>query len=237
MDWDSILKAYPNDTDAILGIKSLKEKVEGIMAGADIPVVEMPCREMDDFDPFLHIIAPVCSAVWMDVAGAEPVFDMALAIRDFIADSPAPVAPGPQQELAEAVMNAVVSRFLNLLREKNPQLIPGDWNKGSCPFCGAYPKIAFDAEEGRTLACLSCGHVWRFPRVTCFVCGTTDHELLGYFDAEGVEGVKVYFCTSCRHYLKVVDARVRIAHDPETEDALTLVMDSLAEQEGFLPPE
>jgi hypothetical protein len=237
MDWDSILKAYPNDTDAILGIKSLREKVEGIMAGITIPVIETPCREMDDFNPFLQVFTPICMAVWKDMAGAEPSFDMAEVLKAFIDDSPAPHIPEAEHDLAEAVMNAVISGFLHLLREKNSHLIPEDWSKGICPFCGAYPKIGFDAEDKRTFSCLSCGHTWRFPRLTCYVCGATDHNVLGYFDAEDVEGVRVYFCRSCKHYIKIVDSRVRIIHDPETEDALTLVMDSLADQEGFIPAE
>lgn len=237
MDWESILKAYPNDTAAILGIRSLREKVDGIMAGLTVPVIEAPCREMDDFNPFLQVFAPICSALWKEVSGADPTFDMTGVLKAFIADSPIPEIPESEHDLAEAVMNAVISRFLHLLREKNPGLVPEEWSKGTCPFCGAFPKIGFDAEDKRTLACLSCGHTWRFPRVTCFVCGTTDHTVMGYFDAEGVDGVKVYFCRSCGHYIKIVDSRVRIVNDPETEDALTLVMDSLAEQEGFAPAE
>jgi hypothetical protein len=237
MDWESILKAYPNDTDAILDIKSLREKVESIMAGITIPVIEAPCREMDDFDPFLQVFTPICLAVWKDAAGTEPSFDMAAALKAFIADTEVHGIPEGEQDLAEAVMNATISRFLHLIREKNAHLIPEEWGKGICPFCGAYPKIGFDSEDKRTLACLSCGHVWRFPRLTCYVCGTTDHNVLGYFDTEDSEGVRVYFCRSCGHYIKIVDTRVKIVYDPETADALTLVMDSFAEQEGFSPAE
>ncbi|HNY66220.1 MAG TPA: formate dehydrogenase accessory protein FdhE [Deltaproteobacteria bacterium] len=237
MDWETILKAYPNDTDAILGIKSLREIVERIMADVTIPVLETPCREMSDFSPFLQVFTPICMAVWKEVAQADPGFDMAEVLKSFIADSPVPEIPEAERDLAEGVMNATVSRFLHLLREKNQSLVPEEWSKGVCPFCGAYPKIGFDAEDKRTLACLSCGHTWRFPRVTCYMCGTSDHNLLGYFDTEEIEGVRVYFCRSCNHYIKIVDSRVRITRDPETEDALTLVMDSLALQEGFVQPE
>jgi FdhE protein len=162
---------------------------------------------------------------------------MAGVLKAFIADEEIPEIPETEHDLAEGVMNAVISRFLHLLREKNSHLIPEDWLKGTCPFCGAYPKIGFDAEDKRTLSCLSCGHTWRFPRLTCYVCGATDHAVLGYFDVEDAEGVRVYFCRSCGNYIKIVDVRVRIVNDPETEDALTLMMDGLAQQEGFTSPE
>lgn len=235
MDWDSILKVYPNDTAAILSIKSLREKVEKIMNGVMVPTIDAPCREMSDFSPFLQVFAPICMAVWKEEAGTEPSFDMAEVLKAFVADAPIPEIPEKEKELAEAVINATISRFLHLLREKNAGLLPDEWQGGTCPFCGSYPRIGFDAEEKRTLACLSCGHTWRFPRVKCFMCGNTDHTTMGYFDAEEIEGVKVYFCRSCNHSIKIVDTRVRLVHDPETEDALTLVMDSLAQQEGFTP--
>jgi hypothetical protein len=237
MDWEAILKAYPDDTDAILGIRSLREKVDTIMAGIPVPDIEAPCREMDDFNPFLQVFTPICLAVWKDVAGVAPSFDMASVLKAFIADEPIPDIPEGERDLAEAVMNAVISRFLHQLREQNPHLVPEDWSKGICPFCGAYAKIGFDAEDKRTLACLSCGHTWRFPRLACYVCGAADQTLQGYFDTESIEGVRVYFCRTCGHYIKIVDSRLRIVHDPETEDALTLMMDGLAQREGFLPPE
>ncbi|MRR14586.1 formate dehydrogenase accessory protein FdhE, partial [archaeon] len=92
-------------------------------------------------------------------------------------------------------------------------------------------------EDKRTLSCLSCGHSWRVGRMQCPVCHNTDNESLGYFEADGIDNVRVYFCRSCTHYIKVVDAKVRIVHDAETEDALTLELDGLARQEGFTPPE
>jgi RNase P subunit RPR2 len=237
MDWDSLLKAYPNETKAILGIRTLREKVDSVMGQVTVPTIDAPCREMDDLNPFIEVLTPICTVVWKEMTGAEPTFDMAVVLKAFIADTEAPSMPEAEQQLAEALMNTIISRFLHLLREKNTHLLPEEWSKGICPFCGAHAKIGFDNEDRRTLSCLTCGHTWRFPRLTCSVCGTTDHELLGYFDTEDNEGVRVYFCKSCKHYIKIVDARVRIVHDPETEDALTLVMDSLAEREGFIQAE
>jgi formate dehydrogenase maturation protein FdhE len=236
MNWEAILKAYPNDTESILGIKALREKVEETMSSLSVPALETPCREMDDFDPFIQFLTPVCIEVWTAATGTAPSFDMASMLKAFIAGSELTDISEGELDLAEGIMNATISRFLHLLREKNPHLIPEEWSSGTCPFCGAFPKIGFDYEDKRVLACLSCGHTWRFARVTCYACGATDHNVLGYFDTEGNEGVRVYFCRSCRNYIKIVDARVKIVDDPETEDALTIGLDDIAVKEEFIQP-
>lgn len=236
MNWDSILKAYPDQTDAILGIKNLREQTERILGHVTVPELDAPCRKMDDFSPFIPILAPACSAVWREQAGADPSFDMIEVLTSFIAEQNPPNVPEADMELAEAVINSTVGRFLHMLREKNVHLIPDPWHEGSCPFCGSSAKIGFDAEDKRTLACLTCGHTWRFPRIKCAACGNTDHVTLGYFDVEGIEGVRVCFCKLCKHYIKMIDTKVRTVSDPETEDALTLELDDLAGKEGFSAP-
>lgn len=233
MNWDSILSAYPHQTSEILEIKSLREKSDRILGGITVPEIDAPCREMDDIGIFVPVLAPACVEVWKEVAGSEPPFDMADILTSFITEQGLPNVPEADRKLADAVINSTVCGFLRLLREKNMHLIREPWLEGDCPFCGSYAKIGFDAEDKRTLACLSCGHTWRFPRLKCSACSSTDHVALGYFDVEGIEGVRVYFCKVCRHYLKVIDTRVRTVHDPETEDALTLEMDELAVKEGF----
>ncbi|HQI00766.1 MAG TPA: formate dehydrogenase accessory protein FdhE [Deltaproteobacteria bacterium] len=236
MNWDSILNAYPAQTEAILGIKALHELTERVLSNVAIPELEAPLKGMDDFSAFIPILAPVCSAVWKETAGADPAFDIAEVLASFITGQDPPTVPEADRELTGAVINSIVSRFLHMLREKNLRLVPEALYEGDCPFCGSFAKIGFDAEDERTLACLSCGHTWRFPRLRCPACSNTDHATLGYFDAEGIEGVRVYFCKVCRHYFKVIDTRVRTVTDPETEDALTLELDDLAGKEGFSLP-
>jgi FdhE protein len=157
-------------------------------------------------------------------------------LKAFISDQGVPALPESDLKLAEAVINATISGFLHLLREKNTHLLGEGWTSGECPFCGSFARIGMDYEDKRALSCLSCGHSWRFSRLKCPVCGNDDRETLGYFDAEGIDGVRVYFCRSCKHYIKVIDTRTRTVNDAETEDALTLEMDELARQEGFSPP-
>lgn len=236
MNWELIFKAYPAQTDAILAIKSLREQTEHILGSVTTPELGTPVREMDDFSAFVPILSQVCSAVWREHTGTDPSFSMAEALASSIAEQEPPAVPEAERELAGAVINSTISRFLSMLREKNARLIPEIWHGGDCPFCGSSARIGFDAEDKRTLSCLSCGHAWRFPRLKCPACSNTDHTTLGYFDAEGIEGVRVYFCKVCKHYIKIVDTRIRTVADPETEDALTIELDDLADREGFSVP-
>lgn len=233
MDWETLLKAYPTQTDIILGVRYLRERVENAMAGVDAPKLDGPCRAMDDLGDFVPVIAPACTLAWKDITGASPSFDMAEALKALAVEGDTPEMAQADRERLEAIAQNAFSRLLNLLREKNPHLIPREWNQGDCPFCGSYARIGFDEEDRRTLHCLSCGHSWRFPRLRCPSCGNTDHTTLGYFEAEGIEGVRVHFCRECSRYLKVVDRKVRSAHDAETDDALTLELDELAKKEQF----
>ena len=233
MDWDAIIKAYPEQTDIIHGVKTLRGKIERAIDGIEVPVVTQPCRDMKDLSSFVTLLAPSSVQVWKDLTGTEPAFDMAEALTTMAIEGDVPDLTDEDRERFEAIAQNAFSRFLFLLREKNSHLVPPSWNSGDCPFCGEYARIGFDEEDRRTLHCLSCGHSWRFPRIKCPSCGNADHTTLGYFEAEGVVGVRVYFCRECMRYLKVVDRKVRPAHDAETEDALTLEFDELAKKENF----
>lgn len=234
MNWESIIKAYPTQTDVIRGVKTLREKIVHAMEGIDIPELNTTCRELADLTDLIPLFADTCAKVWKDVTGSGPVFDMTEALKAAASGKDTDAIAGSQGDLLKAVMQNAFSRFLLLLREKNTHLIPESWSQGDCPFCGAYPRIGFDAEDKRTLHCLSCGHSWRFARFKCPSCGNTDYNTQGYFEAEGLDGVRVNFCRECNRYFKIVDTRIRLPEDPETEDALTLELDDLAVKEGFV---
>jgi len=233
MDWNALLMAYPQQTDVILGVKMLREKIERAMQDVDIPVIDLPCREKEDLTPFVPALAPACEQVWKDLTGAAPEFAMDEALKALAVKGDVPSMSEQDRERLDAITQNAFSRFLFLLRDKNGRLVPPAWHQGDCPFCGEYARIGFDEEDKRTLHCLSCGHAWRFPRLRCPSCGTSDHTNLGYFEAEGFEGVKVYYCRECMRYYKVVDRKTRPSHDAETEDALTLELDDLARKENF----
>lgn len=234
MNWESIIKAYPSQADVIQGVKALRENIDHAMDGIDAPELSTTCRELVDLTEFVPLFAQKCAMVWKDVTGTMPVFDMAEALKTAASGKDTEAIAGSQDDLLRTIMQNAFSRLLHLLREKNAHLIPESWSQGDCPFCGAYPRIGFDAEDKRTLHCLSCGYSWRFARFKCPSCNNTDFNTQGYFEAEGLDGVRVNFCRECNRYFKIVDTRIRQTEDPETEDALTLELDDLAVKEGFV---
>ena len=62
-------------------------------------------------------------------------------------------------------------------------------------------------------------------------------ERLGYFTADGEEGVRVDFCEASRRYLKTVDLRVLETPAPlDLEHLATLHLDPAAADRGYRPP-
>jgi len=110
------------------------------------------------------------------------------------------------------------------------------WWKGYCPICGSPPFIAELREEGeRFLVCSSCSYEWRFRRLKCPFCENEDHQGLKYFYAER-EGKanRVDVCGKCKRYIKAIDIR-ELPSDfiSSAEDAGTLYLDVLAQEEGY----
>lgn len=235
MDWDAIQRKYPEDADGIDKARRIHASVAEKVRRLEILNTDAALSAGGIVEALPYsLLAGICREVWADVMGGEPDADFEKALKAFAADEP---LPDPGQEIQDVLpmfLRPVVTEYLKALREKSDipaEALPGN---GTCPFCGTYPRIALDSETSRDLACLSCGKQWRFKRVRCPFCGNADHNTLGYFDMEGLEGVRVQYCSECRHYLKVVDTRKRMVCDAETEDVLSLDLDAAAQQEGYL---
>ncbi|MEN6474985.1 MAG: formate dehydrogenase accessory protein FdhE [Syntrophaceae bacterium] len=234
MEWDILLQAYPADQAGIYKAKALRESIDRHMEGMDLPVLDEQWQEGGVIADILPTLARLLGLVWQETTGQAPAFDIQAMLEDAIIKGQIPHVEAMDDEALQVIVNHTFARLLSLLREKNPNLIPAAWKSGKCPFCGAYPRVAFETETGRTLCCPLCGYSWPFVRVRCTVCDNADHATLGYFEAEGLADKRVYFCRACNHYLKVIDARQRPVHDAETEDALSLELDDLARKEGFI---
>ena len=234
MKWEPILKNYPDDTEQIQLARKIYELMQNALQAVDIPELDSTLKNEDiltslDYAP----LAKACREVWQRVFEIEPDVDMELAIGAFIRDEALPEMSDEKQDLVVMFVRPAVTMYLTKLREKNRDSLKPSHDSGECPFCLAYPRIAFDSENSRRLSCLLCGQEWDFKRIKCPYCGNNDHETLGYFEAEGIEGVKVYYCDQCKYYIKVVDTDEREVLDAETEDILTLIMDEVAQQEGY----
>jgi len=127
----------------------------------------------------------------------------------------------------------------NLAERWRATLKAFSWNKGFCPFCGGSAGMGEIREEGRRfLHCPLCGTEWEYPRMKCPYCQNDDQGRLTYFQVEGEPEGRVDICQACRHYWKTVDSReMEGPLDFEVEDYLTLHLDHLAQEEGYLRPE
>lgn len=235
MIWDPIIKKYPDDTEHVKQAREIYEFIYEAMQTLPVPELNSSIKKEDIFASLDYsLLADICRKAWGNVFSCEPDIDMHEAISAFIKDETLPDVPDDKQDTIAMFVRPAATLYLTALREKNADLIENAQNHGECPFCRAYPRIAFDLETARKMSCLLCGQEWEFPRIKCSYCGNNDHESLGYFEAEGIEGVKVYYCDQCKYYIKVIDTRVREVFDAETEDVLTLIMDELAREEGYL---
>jgi FdhE protein len=113
------------------------------------------------------------------------------------------------------------------------------WTKEFCPFCGGTAGMGEIRGEGRRfLHCPLCGTEWEYPRMKCPYCRNEDQERLTYFQVEGEPESRVDICQACRHYWKTIDSReMEGPLDFEVEDYLTLHLDHLAQEEGYLQPD
>jgi len=114
-----------------------------------------------------------------------------------------------------------------------PCLDLGRWARGDCPICGGRPNFALlDAESGaRSLMCARCDSLWPFSRILCPFC-TSEERPMYYPSEDGLH--RLYVCSGCTSYLKVVDLRkARRVVQPVVERLLTIGMDLAANQEGY----
>jgi len=235
MDWDAIRREYTEDADSIDKAFKIHTAVMERVRRLQIPPADtlLSPRGVISALPY-DLLAGVLGEVWAELMGGEPGVDLEKALRVFAADEPFPEEGHDALEELPMFLRAAVTGYLTLLREKSHVPQEAGTGAGTCPFCGTHPRMAFDSETSRELACLLCKKQGRFQRIGCPFCGNADHETLGYFDVEGVEGVRVQYCSECKHYLKVFDTRKRTVRDAETEDVLSLDLDTAAQEEGYL---
>jgi len=138
--------------------------------------------------------------------------------------------------LAQVSVDLALKPYLEWAAERVlPHVDQERWKRGYCPVCGGAPDFAtLDAESGaRHLLCSCCNSQWRYRRLGCPFCGTTDHTKMVYYPGE--DGVyRLYVCQECQRYLKTIDLRqVGRAILLPVERVTTVAMDVAATQEGY----
>jgi FdhE protein len=121
-----------------------------------------------------------------------------------------------------------------------------EWTGRACPLCGDVPQCSVIVEESggflqgapRYLVCGRCAGWWPFARATCPSCGEDDSRKVSPYLAEGVSGVRVDVCDTCRAYIKTFDLRAAGQRDvvPLVDDVATLALDVWAREVGLNRP-
>lgn len=113
------------------------------------------------------------------------------------------------------------------------------WRQNYCPICGTDADVCrIDADNLRHLHCPTCDTQWEHYRLSCTTCGTDDIKQVNLLTLETLEPWRAEVCNACGGYIKTLDQRhggllAMPKVDLFLEDARTLQLDLLAEQEGY----
>lgn len=139
------------------------------------------------------------------------------------------------------VLRAYAERLLPLVDRADDGSPDGAiWQRGYCPICGGWPSIAElrGVELSEHLRCSGCGSGWRWVRIGCPYCGTSDYRSLQMLTIEGEPRFKVSCCDRCQGYIKVGNA-----FDPPPaelvalDDLASMHLDVAAIERGYRRPE
>jgi FdhE protein len=159
-------------------------------------------------------------------------------------DAPAIDALASDTEFDRAALHAVwplvAMPLLHACRRVWRDTLARDWDRGSCPLCGAWPMLAEarGLERTRRLRCGRCASDWAFDWLRCPYCDNRDHTSLDSLVPESSrEARKVEACRACGGYVK--SAATLQALDPDAllvEDLATVSLDVAALERGYRRP-
>jgi FdhE protein len=138
--------------------------------------------------------------------------------------------------VASMAVQPFMARFAEAVSEVAPL---GLWRAHYCPVCGGQADVCrIDPENLRHLHCPQCDTQWEHHRLTCANCDTDDIKKVNILTVESLEPWRVEVCDVCGGYTKTLDQRhgghlAMPRVDLFVEDARTLPLDVLAEQEGY----
>lgn len=107
---------------------------------------------------------------------------------------------------------------------------------GDCPACGSPPVSGLISPGGtkfghRHLHCSLCATSWRYVRVRCVHCGSTDK--ISFRNLAGTDYLRAECCEVCQGYSKVFYVEKVRAIEPLADDLASLGLDVLVGEEGF----
>ena len=111
-----------------------------------------------------------------------------------------------------------------------------DTEGGQCPACGSPPVSGLISPGGtkfghRHLHCSLCATSWRYVRVRCVHCGSTDK--ISFRNLAGTAYLRAECCEVCNGYSKVFYLEKARMLEPLADDLASLGLDLLVGEEGF----
>lgn len=147
-------------------------------------------------------------------------------------------APNDTQFFAKAFLQP----YAQWLRETGAGPVDRGLEGGEnrCPFCRGTPQLSVirireaASESGsRELVCATCLNPWGFKRVVCASCCEQDPAKVGYYQAEGLDHIRVEACDKCKRYIKAVDL-TRYGHAvPLVDEVAAAPLDLWARDHGY----
>ncbi len=133
-----------------------------------------------------------------------------------------------------AALQVVWTRMAALLDRND--LVPGAADSGQCPACGSPPVAGIVLPGGtkfgqRHLHCSLCATAWRYVRVRCVHCGSTDK--ISFRQLAGTSYLRAECCENCHGYSKVFYIERARPVEPFADDLASLGLDLLVGEEGF----
>jgi FdhE protein len=178
-----------------------------------------------------QVLPDPAKAARQSLARADQASLEALADR-FLGGNVAP------SEAAEAVFVASAlqvtwTRVASLLDAGD---LAGETEAGECPACGSPPLAGLVSPGGtkfghRHLHCSLCATSWRYTRVRCVHCGSTDK--VSFRNLAGTAYLRAECCEVCQGYSKVFYLEKARALEPLADDLASLGLDVLVGEEGF----
>jgi FdhE protein len=154
------------------------------------------------------------------------------ALADRFLEGDVPQADAAKAVFVAAALQVAWTRMAALLEPSD--LDPADG--GQCPTCGSPPVAGMISPGGtkfghRHLHCSLCATAWRYVRVRCVHCGSTDK--ISFRQLAGTSYLRAECCENCRSYSKVFYLESAKALEPLADDLGSLGLDVLVGEEGF----
>ncbi|UCG17379.1 MAG: formate dehydrogenase accessory protein FdhE [Phycisphaerales bacterium] len=124
-----------------------------------------------------------------------------------------------------------------------------EWKRFRCPACGGPPALAeirtersgaegLTASPRRVMHCPFCGTGWAVPALKCPACDSTRSGDAKYYYTANEPELRIDFCRSCKHYVKVIDAgKIQGRLHIGLELLTTAHLDAIAQNKSLTPLE